>query len=298
MNDLDLSVIVLSYNTKDITDECLSRLQLSVVSCQRKLKNQIETIVVDNASTDGSLEMIKQDHPWVKLIALKENTGFSKGNNIGMAKSKHPFILLLNSDVYVEEDSLYKALAYFRVNLNCDVLGAKLKYPTGKFQPSAGSLPNFLNTMFWIMAIPTMHSFHPKREAFFSKAHQVGWITGAFFMLKRAVFEKTHGFDENLFLYMEEVEWCKRIEEAGFKIWYVPQVEVTHLHGASSQLNPQKPYIQELKGIKYYFKKYYAGNYPLLKMFLILGLILRIMAFSLLGKTKRARAYLEGLAVI
>lgn len=253
---------------------------------------------MDNGSADGSAEMIKSDHPDVRLLVLKENTGFSKGNNLGMTKSKNPFILLLNSDVYMEEDSLYKALAYFRVNLNCDVLGGKLKYPSGRLQPSAGNLPTFLNTIFWIMGIPTLNPFHPTNKSYFSKAHQVGWVTGAFFMLKRQVFEKTGGFDENLFLYMEEVEWCKRIRDHGLKIWYVSQVEVTHLHGASSQLNPKVLYIQELKGIKYYFKKYYASSYPTLKLFLILGLILRVIVFSFLGKTQRARAYVEGLGVI
>ena len=298
MKNMDLSVIILSFNTKDITKRCLSRLQSSVVSCQKRSGNKIEVIVLDNASEDGSAQMIKDEFPFVKLLALEENTGFSKGNNLGMTKSKYPFILLLNSDVYLEEDSLYKALAYFKVNLNCDVLGAKLKYPSGKLQPSSGNLPNFLNTTFWIMGIPAFHAFHPTNHSYFSKAHQVGWVTGAFFMLKREVWENTLGFDENLFLYMEEVEWCKRILDHGFNIWYVPSIEVTHLHGASSQLNPQRLYTQELKGIKYYFKKYYAGNYFFLKIFLTLGLILRIIAFSLLGKTQRARAYVEGLGVI
>lgn len=294
---MDLSVIILSYNTKEITHRCLMHLKAAKRHCEKELGNKIEIIVVDNGSEDGSAEMIKEDHPDVKLLALKENTGFSKGNNVGMVKSKYPIILLLNSDVYVEQESLYKALAYFRVNLNCDVLGSKLKYPSGKLQPSSGNLPNFLNTIFWIMGIPTLNAFHPTSRAYFSKAHQVGWVTGAFFMLKRQVFEKTGGFDENLFLYMEEVEWCKRILDHGFKIWYVPQVEVTHLHGASSR-NPQILYIQELKGIKHYFRKYYPGGYFLLRMFLVLGLILRVIVFSLLGRTQRARAYVEGLSVI
>ncbi|MBI2600021.1 glycosyltransferase family 2 protein [Candidatus Daviesbacteria bacterium] len=305
MSDLDLSVIVLSFNTKDITNNCLVKLKQSVEYCQKRLGNKIEVIVIDNNSEDGSAQMILQDHTWVKLIALDENTGFSKGNNLGMQKAKYPIFLLLNSDVYVEEESLYKGLAYFRVNLNCDVLGCKLIFASGKFQPSAGNLPNFFNTFFWIFGVSSLpavkkftNAFHPTYNSFFAKAHKVGWVTGAFFMLKRKVFEGTSGFDENIFMYLEEVEWCKRIAKKGFKIWYVPQFEVTHLHGASSRLYPQRLYISELKGIKYYFKKHYPNSFLLARLILFLGTLFRTITFILLGKTVRARAYMEGLSYV
>lgn len=305
MAQLDLSVIILSYNTKDITLRCLEKLKISKSYCEKRLKNKIEVLIIDNASNDGSSQAIKDGHKWAKLLALKENTGFSKGCNLGMMKTKNPFILLLNSDVYLEEDSIYKALAYFRVNVNCDVLGARLNYSDGRLQPSAGYLPTPLSSIFWIFGVSNIpligrftKPFHPAYASFFSKAHQVGWVAGAFFMLKREIFEKTAGFDENLFLYMEEVEWCKRIRDKGFKVWFVPQVEVIHLHGASSQFDLKGQYVGELKGIKYYLNKHYQNFYLLVKLFLILGLILRIIAFSILGKHQRARIYLEGLSVV
>lgn len=295
MNKLNLTVVILSFNTKDITCRCLDKLKISKEYCEKRLNNKIQVIVLDNASSDGSVGMIKSDFPWVKLIASKENTGFSKGNNIAMKQAKTPFILLLNSDVYLEEESLYKALAYFRVNLNCDVLGPRLNYATGDLQLSAGSLPNPLNIISWIFGL---RGFHPKNKSYFSKAHPVGWIMGAFFMLKREVFEVTDGFDEKLFMHMEEVEWCKRIREKGFKIWYVPQVSVVHLHGASTNFDLSSSFLNELKGIKYFLNKHYRHVYLLAKLFLIFGLIFRVIAFSLLGKTKRARIYMEGLKVV
>lgn len=305
MAKLDLSVIILSFNTKDITGRCLDKLWISKAYCERRLKNKVEVIVLDNGSVDGSVELIKQNYPWVNLIALKENTGFARGNNIAISKSKKPYILLLNSDVYLNEDSLYKTLAYYRVNLNCDILGARLNYSTGKLQFSAGNLPNPANIIFWILGLgllPLMNNFippfHPKGENFFSKAHQVGWVMGAFFALKRKVFADTLGFDEQLFMHMEEVEWCKRIKELGFKIWYVPQIEAVHLHGASTNFDLKSSFLNELKGIKYYLKKHYSLFYFPTKLFLILGLILRIIAFSLLGKTSRSRVYMEGLGVV
>lgn len=293
---MDLTVIILSYNTKEITAKCLDKLRVAKEYCQKKLKNNIKVYVLDNASSDGSAQFIKASYHWVKTIVSPTNLGFSKGNNFVMKESKSPFMLLLNSDVYLAEESLYKALAYFRVNLNCDVLGAKLNYFTGKLQPSAGSLPTPAKIIFWILGLGD--GFHPKGKKFFSKAHPVGWVMGAFFMLKREVFEGTEGFDEKLFMHMEEVEWCKRIWESGFKIWYVPQVEVVHLHGASTNFDLSASFLNELKGIKYYLIKHYKSSYILVKVFLVLGLILRIISFSILGKTTRAKVYLEGLRVV
>lgn len=309
----NLSIVILSYNTKDITKRCLGKVGLAKKYCEGRLGNKIEVIVLDNASSDGSASMVKQDYPWVKLTVSSVNTGFSKGNNIAMKQSSHPYILLLNSDVYLEEDSLYKALVYFKFNLNCDLLGARLNYATGNLQPSAGNLPNPLNVIFWILGLSLLPltsalipPFHPKNEqvlpfgnrSFFSKAHPVGWVMGAFFMLKREIFEKTKGFDENLFMHMEEIEWCKRIKSGGFKIWYVPQVAVVHLHGASTNFDLGASFLNELKGVKYYLKKHCSNFYLPVKLVLILGLLLRIIVFSLLNKTKRARVYMEGLSVI
>lgn len=302
---MDLSVIILSFNTKEITKRCLEKLEVAKDYCEKKLKNKIEVIILDNASEDGSAQMIKENFPAIKLIESKENTGFSKGNNIAMKRAKNPFFLLLNSDVYLEEESLYKTLAYFRVNLNCDLLGARLNYVSGNLQPSSGNLPNPVNIVFWILGLSLLPiiggvipPIHPKGKKFFSKSRRVGWIMGAFFALKREVFYKTGGFDENLFMHMEEIEWCKRIYDLGFKIWYVPQVEAIHLHGASTNFDLGKSFLNELKGIRYYLLKHYRNFYLMVKLFLVLGLILRIIAFSLLGKSKRAKVYMEGLPLI
>ena len=295
---MDLSVIILSYNTKDITEKCLQKLKVSKAYCEKKLNNRIKIIVLDNASSDGSVGML-QDQSQVKLIVSFENTGFSKGNNLALKEANSPYILLLNSDVYLEEDSLYKALAYFRVNKNCDVLGARLNYSTGKLQPSAGNLPNPFNIIFWILGLKFIpEGFHPTSKKYFSKAHKVGWIMGAFFMFKKQIYDRTGGFDEKLFMHMEEIEWCKRIIDFGYKIWYVPSVSVVHLHGASTNFDLKFSFLNELKGVRYFLRKHYPLFYLPIKLFLILGLLLRVIAFFILGKTARARVYLEGLGVV
>lgn len=302
--NMDLSIIVLSYNTKEITDECLRRLQASGSGLQES-GYRIQVIVVDNASSDGSVEMIEKKHSWVNLIASKENTGYSKGNNIGIAKAKGNYILLLNSDALVEEDTLVKCLEFFKQNPHCDVLGPKLIFGDGTFQPSAGNLPTPSNVIYWIMGISLIsgikkyiNSFHPNYPEFFNKERRVGWVSGAFFMAKKEVFEKCKGLDENIFMYLEEVELCERIQKAGFQVWYVPSITVTHLHGASSDSNRSRIFINELKGLKYYFQKHDPTSYPLVKLFLYKGLLLRIFAFLILFKFDRVKAYVKGLSIV
>ncbi len=292
---MDLSIIILSYNTKDITGQCLLKLKSAVDSLQKKTGNNAEVIVLDNASSDGSVEMIKTNYPWVQLIESKENTGFSRGNNLAFKKTRYPNILFLNSDVYVGEDTLIKSLEYFK-NHGCNVLGVRLVFENGKFQPSAGNLPTPINTIFWILGFGQLFNpFHPKSENFFSQEREVGWIMGAFFMIKRETFISAGGFDENIFMYMDEIDLCKRVSDLGFKICYAPVTEAVHLHRASSKDNPEKAFTLELKGMKVYLKKYHGSWYQVIKLFLILGLVLRVIAFSLFGRTARARAYIEGL---
>lgn len=297
---MDLSIIILSYNTKDITDKCLSLLQLSIINCEKRLKNEIEVIVLDNASIDGSGQMIKSKHSWVKLIPSPLNYGYSKGNNIAFEKATNPVILFLNSDVFVKEDSLEKTLLYFKEK-TCGVLGVKLTYENGKLQPSAGNLPTPINTIFWILglsALSFIKPFHPTQSSYFSSDHEVGWTTGAFFMIKKELFKKVGGFDNNIFMYMDEVDFCKRVERSGYKICFTPSIEIVHLLRASSKSDPEEVLVKEITGIKYYLKKYYLPYYFLVRLFLIKGLILRIIAFSLLGKTKRAKAYVKALKMI
>jgi GT2 family glycosyltransferase len=302
MTDLDLTIIVLSYNTKEITDECLMRVKKASQAAEKDLGNKIQTIVVDNASEDGSAEMIKKKHSWVRLIESVVNSGFSGGNNLAMKEVKTPFILLLNSDAYIEEDTLVKALEYFQKNPECSGLGCKLEFADGRFQPSAGFLPNPLNTMLWISGLSLLgldaHPIHPRDKSFFAKEKKVDWVMGAFLLIKKEVYDKTGGFDESIFMYGEEVEWCKRIKDNGFDIYYVPSFAITHLDKASSQFMLEKPLLNEIKGIVRFFKQHYKAQYWWVKLVMRVSLMLRILAFSLLGNGQRRRAYMEALWVL
>lgn len=304
--DKNLLIAILSYNTKEITKECLKRVKIAIAHTQKTLKNQIKVTVVDNASTDGSAQMIEKEFPWVELIKQAKNTGFSGGNNIIMKKNsqKFPFILLLNSDCYLNQDTLTLALQFFDQNPNCDVLGCRLVFATGKLQPSAGFLPNPINTSLWISGLALLPPFswfnpiHPKDPQFFKSTKQVEWVMGAFMLLKDQVYQKTHGFDESIFMYGEEVEWSKRIKDAGFKTWYYPKAIATHLDKASSAFMLEKPLLNEIKGIVRFFNTHYKSSYSTVKLIMQISLLLRIVIFTLLGNKPRQQAYVQSLKIL
>lgn len=299
------SVIILSYNTREITDKCLKCLKEAIDYSQQMLGNKVETIVVDNGSTDGSPEMIKEKNKWVKLIASKTNKGFAKGNNIGMSKAKYDFILLINSDTFLRKKTLVNALNYLEKHPECDLLGCKLKYKDGKLQPSGGFLPTPLNTVWWMFGIDKLpiaknylRPVHPKHPSFFSHQRRLEWLMGAFLFMKREVFEKTGGFDESFFMYMEEVEWCYRMKKLGVRICYTPDFSVTHLDKASSNFDTKKPLIREVQGLLYFHKLHYKKTYHLIKFVVRTGCFLRYITHALLRNKHLSQTYKEILTII
>jgi GT2 family glycosyltransferase len=301
----EISVIVLSYNTKDVTFKCLERLKESA----DYLGKPVEIIVVENG-TDGTVDAIKKEFPWIKILEPGENLGFAKGNNLGIKESdkNSKYYLFLNSDALVKGDTLKKVCEFMENHNNCDVLGCGLRLENGKFQPSGGFLPTPFSTSTWILGIDLLplighffKPFHQKNIKFFKSDREIGWVMGAFLFMKREVVEETKGFDENFFMYMEEVEWERRIQDAGFTIWYTPSFEITHLDKTSSKSDPEKfrkIFQKEILGVVYYLKKYYPDQIfwvlPLIK----LGLLMRWMAFFVLGNKIRQLAYLETLKTI
>lgn len=296
-----LSIIIVSWNTKGITDECLRRLKMAVENVYDKLNTEV--IVVDNNSGDGTPEMIEKKYPWVKLIQSGANLGYAKGNNLGFRKSdsKNKYLLLLNSDAYVKEDTLADSLDFFDGKKECDVLGCKLLRENGMLQPSAGNLPTPVNVWSWFWGldlVPLVNKlfiqFHPRDKEFFKSDRKVGWVQGAFLFMDREVFEKTKGFDETLFMYMDEVEWSRRARDLGYNIYYTPRFSITHLDRASARQIPEKmaqSYTLEVIGLVYYLRKYYPEKLNLLLSLLRLGAYLRWFVFFILGNETRKQAY-------
>lgn len=300
-----VSVVIVSWNTRDITDKCLACMKKAVDFVKDRVN--VEVIVVENGSSDGSFEMIAKKHPWAKLINSGEDLGYAKGNNFGVKKTNknNEYLLLLNNDAYVRESTISDALNFLEKHPGCDVLGYRLQYEDGRFQPSAGFLPTPISVWGWIWGLDRLplikylfKPVHPKDPAFFKSNREVGWVMGAFLFLKREVFEKTHGFDEKIFMYMEEVEWCRRVRDLGYGIWYTPKFTITHVDKASAFGDPKeltKIFRREILGLVYYLRKHYRKQIWWLLSIIKIGVLVRWLAFSLLGNDMRKEAYWQTL---
>lgn len=298
----EISVIICTYNTKELTCMCLDKLKESI----NFLGKPVEVIVIENGS-DGTGKLIREKYKWVDVIEPSENTGFAKGNNLGLQKSgrRSKYYLFLNTDALIKKETLAKAVSFLENHNDCDVLGCKLLLGEGDMQSSAGYLPtpSSVASLIWgLDLIPIINLFtkpiHPKNKHFFAKDRKVGWVMGAFLFMKNEVLQKTKGFDENFFMYMEEVEWCKRIWDAGFTIWYTPSFSITHLDKASSKGNPEKLrkiFRLEILGAVYLLKKYYPSSIGWVIPIIKAGIMARILAFSLTGNEMRKLAYKETL---
>ena len=230
-----LSIIIVNYNTANILRQCLKSLEQE----SKRAKEQ-EIIVVDNGSTDNSVKMINDQ--WlmgnVKLIENQRNLGFAKAVNQGIKKSQGEFILLLNSDIVVKPKAIEKMIEFAQKHSIVGVVGGRLLNPKGSIQGSCYHLPTLSRIIkeFWFGQ--KNFSVTQKYAPLGNKPIEVEAIVGAVFLIPRKVIEKVGFFDERFFMYFEDLDYCRRVRNASFKIYYLPQAEFIHKHGASGKEIP------------------------------------------------------------
>lgn len=304
--DIKLSVIIVNYKTKELTQQAIESL---VQYCPWVKKEQL--IIVDNASNDGSFEYLKQQFPWAKVVASQENTGFAGGNNIGLQAANGKYILLLNSDTVSIEDPLSNVLAYMEKNKDCAITSIQLLNEDRSIQETGGyfpTLPRVFYWMFFIDDLPVLRnilkSFHPassrfdKQKKFFQKAQALDWLTGAFMLMRRDVYSAVGGFDEAMFMYAEEMEFCYRARCKGFRCLYIPVSKIVHLRGKSSA-SLKSPLLGEYKNVLYFYKKHKSvPEQVLVRSLLKLGALLRTVLFPLVGKKEVGAIYAEAFRTI
>ncbi len=235
MSTIDLSIIIVSFNVRDLLDACLKSVQ---ESARDELRYEI--IVVDNASTDGSARMVRQHYPEVRLIANRENRGFAAANNQGIRESHGRYVLLLNPDTEVLDDALAVMVAFLETHPSFGAAGPQLLYPDGSFQHSAFRFPGVLQTFFDFF--PLHHRLLDSRlngrypRAWYARGtpFPIDHPLGACLMARRATVEQVGLLDEGFFMYCEEIDWCWRMREAGWQIACVPHARVIHHAGASA----------------------------------------------------------------
>ena len=227
-----LSVIVLSYNTRDLTLACLRALDAAAAGLET------EIIVVDNASTDNTVSCLTAEFPRVRVIANHENVGFARGNNLGLAAASGRYRLVLNSDTVAQPGALRVLAEFMDAHPEAGACGPQLLNPDGTLQPSGRDLPSLWSVFAGMSRLYRLwrRDFYEQRGRDYTQVARVQEVSGAALLVRREAYERTGGFDPRFFAYYEDVDWCKRLGEAGYAIYYVPHARVRHLwHGSSRQ---------------------------------------------------------------
>jgi asparagine synthase (glutamine-hydrolysing) len=231
-----LSVIVVSWNTKDILRDCLRSVQdhLGAVSH--------EVIVVDNASSDGSPEMVAAEFPAVRLIRNAENVGFGTANNQAMQDARGGWFLLLNSDTRLTDGSVARLFDTVQGHDGVGIAACRLRFPDGRLQHTTYRFPSLRLALLEDLGLYKLLGRRRAGNALLAgywdhdTERDVDWVAGSFMLLRREVFDETGGFDESLFMYGEDLEWCRRVRDAGWRIRYFPEAEIVHLDHASAEI--------------------------------------------------------------
>lgn len=284
-----IAVSIVSYNTSPLLKKLLESLY-----SQKKVEIS-EIWVVDNNSSDDSVEMIKKSFPKVKLIESKDNLGFAKGQNLALKKIKAPVSLILNPDTVLMDSDLKNMEDFLESNPNLGIVSSKIKDNAGNLASNGGDLPFGIALLSWLFNfdLKGLPSFH-RNDSNFYKQKTVGWVGGTFMWVRSEVFERVGFFNEDYFMYFEDVEFCYKAKKRGFLIGINPDVVITHISGASSK-NPQfTQWKGEMQGlIKFSYKNFGAIYGLLLGILVRVALLLRIVAFAVLGKLDYSGIYLK-----
>ncbi|HRT39980.1 MAG TPA: glycosyltransferase family 2 protein [Candidatus Woesebacteria bacterium] len=280
-----LSIIIVSYNTADITINCLRS-----ILTDKGLKNiPYEIIIIDNNSKDNSVNEIKKTFTryisnfTLKIIKNSCNLGFGKANNQGLKIAQGNYILFLNSDTIVLHSSISQALDWLCSHPEAAACTAQLLNKDKTIQASGGFFPNLANMLTWSLGLDDLPGinylikpFHPHppkfytHDSFYLRDHQQDWITGAFMLIRRELLDKIGGFDENYFMYGEEVELAYRLKQitTNNQIWYLVGPQIIHF-GRASAADQSQPILNEYRGVLAFFKKHKPYYQFVIAQFLI-----------------------------
>jgi N-acetylglucosaminyl-diphospho-decaprenol L-rhamnosyltransferase len=256
---VDLSVIVVSWNVSNLLRCCLRSLHQSLGAGPLRW----EVIVVDNASADDTVPMVRAEFPGVRLLVNEENPGFSAANNQGMAAGRGRYFLLLNPDTEVLDDGAALLVAFADANPDVGVAGPMLLNPDGSVQPSRRRLPTLATAVFestwlerWAPRGVLARYYVGDRPD--DELQDVDWVSGAALLARRSAVEQVGGMDERYFMYWEELDWCRRLGEAGWRVSYVPQARIVHRGGGSSEQVSAQRHIHFQRSKLLYFRKHHG----------------------------------------
>ena len=248
--EIELSVVIVNYNGAKYFKKCLDSLYQNLAGIN------FEIIILDNNSSDHSRDYIKENFPEVKLIESKTNHGFGKGNNEAVKHSKAKHLLLINNDTIVL-DNLKPVLNYLKSDESIGVVGINMLNGEGNYIPAVGNFPTVANLFLMKKLLQISKEFINGK--FSKSAYEVDWLGGSFLMLPKSIYDKIGGFDEEYFMYVEDVDFCKKIADIGYKRVFLPNYSYVHFVGFTKSKNPML-----IKGYEIYISKHYGGMKKLL----------------------------------
>ncbi|MFW6348351.1 MAG: glycosyltransferase family 2 protein, partial [Cyclonatronaceae bacterium] len=300
-SDIDISIIVVNYNVKERVETLLH----SVKESANYGGLTVEIFVVDNHSSDGSVEYLMPLFPDVHFIANTENYGFGKANNQAIKRAKGRYCLLVNPDAVLETDTLSVMYRFMQQHPDTGAAGCKLLNPDGSFAPESRRSVPTPATAFWKMT--GLSTLFP-RSKFFGSYH-MGWLpeneaaevpvlSGSFMFYRRDVLQEIGGFDERFFMYGEDIDICYRTTQAGYEIRYTPATSVTHHKGASTKKEHLDYHVIFNKAMYQFFEKHYSKNYTaVFRLLVAAALVLKVGLEFLLALLRRSRPLFRDLAL-
>ena len=280
---MDLSIVIVNWNVRELLQCCLSSVYRATGASL-----ELEVIVVDNASSDGSVAMVCEDFPQVHLIANDENLGFTKGNNQAIAQSRGRYVLLLNPDTEVVGDALSTMVRYMDAHPQVGALGPQLLYPDDSVQSSRRRFPTMATAFLestvlqqWFPGNRVLRRYYI-RDRRDDEVQEVDWVVGACLLARRQAIETVGLLDEEFFMYSEEMDWCRRFKEHGWRVVYLPTAQVIHHEAKSSEQVKPLQHIQFQRSKVLYFRKHHdRWQAEVLRLFLLATYVYQLMLESL-----------------
>lgn len=296
-----LSIVIVNYNSLHVLKPCLDSLQ----AYGDWQKQNCEVFVVDNASSDGSVDVIKRQYPWIKLIANQENLGYAKANNQALRQATGEYQLLLNPDTVVPANTLQSCIEFLKSHQDCGVVTCKVVFPSGKLDldchrgfPTPWASFTYFTGLEDLFFDSKLFGHYHLTYLPLDSLHEIDSAVGAFMMMPKAAIEKVGLLDENFFFYGEDLDWCYRFKENGFKVYYYPKAAITHYKGVSSGIRKEtktitsatkqsrrRVVLASVNAMKLFYDKHYKSRYPFFVTWFVYGGIWLMKIKRLYGTT-------------
>lgn len=294
---IDLSIIIVSWNVADLLAACLLSIAAGPVSFNSDADGvRVEVIVVDSASTDGSVALVQEQFPQVRLLPQTENLGFVRCNNIGLQAAHGRYVMLLNPDTEIIDDALAQMVAYLDTHPDVGIVGPHTLNSDGSTQSTRRRFPTVALAFFestWLQpfAPAAMLDRYYVADAPDSATLDVDWVQGSALMARRAVYEQIGGLDEGFVMFSEELDWCRRARDAGWRVVYLGSAQIVHHGGKSTDQVVARRHIHFQQSKLRYYRKYHGPLIAyLLRVFLLLSYVWQLALEAFKGAVGHKRA--------